>query len=345
MHIYLDESGTFAGLGQQTPAISVQGVLVLPSTRRDKLFAKYARLRQSLPQRKGEVKGFLLSDVQLIKIVDLLARNEGLFFPSFIDMAGHTLAEIEFHREHGVEALSRNLRNGHTPELRAGVADLQRRMAGFAPQLYAQSMVTIDLLHHAMDQMLLYHCQRNPKELASFHWVIDAKGSVGISDWEDWWSNTLVVWLQAISLTKPAVFLKSGDYSYFQRFLFHGVPAYLEPHAPPNLDKERGVGVDLQLMFRESLRFSSDPEPGLELVDIITNALRRALNGKLPESTWMHLSRLLIRRSDFNVRPVSMSFDDEMTSRPYSYVVQKLRLGGREMLTRDHRWRLGGQTL
>ena len=333
MHIYLDESGTFAGWDTNSDAISVLGALVLPSSRLDKIFAKYSKLRLSLPKRKGEVKGFLLTNAQLIKVIGILARNEALFFPSFIDTGRQTLTEAEFHREKAIMALGENLTNGHSAELRAGVSDLQRRMAAFPVQLYAQSMVTMDLLHHAMEQMLLYHCQRNPKELSSFHWVIDAKDSKHVSDWEAWWSQTLVVWLQAISLATPAQFLRGGDYSYFKRFLFHDLPAYLERHAPQNLDMTLGAGVNLQLVFRESFRFSSEAEPGLELVDIVTNALRRALRGKMDESAWTHLSRLLIHRADFNVRPVSMSFNDEMTSRSYSYVLQKLRSGGRNMLT------------
>jgi hypothetical protein len=318
----------------------VQGALALPSSRLDRLFSKYRRLRLGLPTRKGEVKGFLLSDAQLVAVIDLLVRNEALFFPSFVDMAGQTLADIDRHRSLAIEALAANLTDGHPPELRANVAELQRRLATFPPQLYIQSLVIIDLLHHVLDQMLMYHAQRHPHELSAFHWVIDAKGVAEISDWEDWWSRTLVVWLQAISLEDPSNFLIGADYSCFDRFLLKEVPDYLKDRAPPNLDRVRGAGVDLQLMFGESFRFSSEPEPGLELVDIVTNALRRALRGNIPEKTWIQLGRLLIRRTDLNVRAVTMSFDDEMTFRPYARVVQKLALTGRDMLTAHHRRRL-----
>ncbi len=63
MHIYLDESGSFGAIGSGKPSISVQGALVLASHRIPKLFAKYQRIRVSLPKRKREVKGSLLNEL------------------------------------------------------------------------------------------------------------------------------------------------------------------------------------------------------------------------------------------------------------------------------------------
>ncbi|WP_066659164.1 MULTISPECIES: hypothetical protein [unclassified Sphingomonas] len=263
VHIFIDESGTFGAIGSGRSSISVQGALILASHRLPKLFRKYTRLRANLPKRKGEVKGSLLNEAQVAAVIDLLRRNEGIFCASMIDTGEHTGEEVEKHRQDGVKALAANPVNGHPEELRANVAELQRRMSAFSHQLYCQMMVTLDLLHRVLEESILYHCQRHPKELTEFHWVVDAKAKGHVTDWEDWWANTLVVWLQAMSLRQPANMLLSGDYRHFRRFMFESVPDYFRGVAPRAVGGP-SPGFDLQRIFRESFRFSSAPEPGLE---------------------------------------------------------------------------------
>lgn len=332
MHIFIDESGTFAGIDRGEPAVSTLGALILPTHVLPRLFRRYFRIRSTLPTRKGEVKGSLLNEKQFAEVIELLRKNGAIYCASMIDMSDHTLADLEHHRLEGIAALSRNLTTGHTPELREEVVGLQDRMRKFSPQLYAQLMVTFDLLHRVMEEMIAYHSQRNPKELESFHWIVDAKQADRISDWEDWWSNTLVVWLQAMSLKRPGVLPKFGDYRHFQRFFHKDVPDYLSEHARKD-DPQRPAGVNLQLLFREHFTFSSDPLPGLELVDIVTNGLRRALVGNLQQTAWQRICDLMINRREGCIRPVSLHFEDRERSKSYSEVLYKLRVGNRSMWT------------
>jgi hypothetical protein len=332
VHIFIDESGNFAGIEGDVPAVSVQGALILETARLPKLFKKYEKVRLRLPKRNGEVKGSLLNEEQVAEVLDLLRRNGAIFCASMIDMSGHSKKDIADHRAKGIESLGANLTNGHTPELREGVADLQRRMASFSDPLYAQMRVTIDLLHRVMEEMIGYHCQRNPKELSEFHWVVDGKNPSLVTDWEDWWSNTLVVWLQAMSIERPGHFLETGDYRHFSRFFFDEVPDYLKPHVRP-APLGKPAGVNLQMMFGESFTFSSDPEPGLELVDIATNALRRALVGNLQPAGWLPLRALMIHRDDLYVKPVGFFADERQLPLVLARVLNRFRVGGRTMLT------------
>ncbi|MEH6807883.1 MAG: hypothetical protein V7651_03470 [Hyphomonas oceanitis] len=333
LYIFIDESGTFSGIGNPEPSVSTLGALIICSYKMPKLYKAYGKLRETLPKKGGEVKGSLLNEEQCSAVLAMLRQHEAIFCSSMIDMADHSLADVERHRTSGIAALARNLTNGHTPELRANVSSLQMRMKNFPPQLYAQMIVTIDLLHRVMEEMIGYHSQRNPKELSSFHWVIDAKQKGLISDWEDWWSNMIVVWLQAVSIKRPGMLLKVGDYRHFERFFMNEVPEYLSEVVPPASDK-RATGVDLQKMFREHFTFSSEALPGLELVDIATNCLRRALVGNLEERGWLGLRSLMINRSDCTVRPVALHFDDRTVSKRYSRVLQVLSEGERSMFTR-----------
>jgi hypothetical protein len=45
-------------------------------------------------------------------------------------------------------------------------------------------------------------------------------------------------------------------------------------------------------------RFSTKPEEGLEFVDILSNAIRRALTGKLQKLGWKNIHRLMIHRNE-----------------------------------------------
>lgn len=92
-------------------------------------------------------------------------------------------------------------------------------------------------------------------------------------------------------------------------------------------------------MYGESFRFSSEPEPGLELVDIVTNALRRGLAGNLGEEGWLPLRSLMIHRRDVYVSPVGLISDDNRKlAQSLLPVMNKFRTGGRIMATRGLQW-------
>ena len=97
-------------------------------------------------------------------------------------------------------------------------------------------------------------------------------------------------------------------------------------------------GIDLRLLMKESFRFSSDPEPGLELVDIVTNATRRALMGHLGSAGWSPLPRLMVHNArEPYIDIVTLSaLTIDAHRRPYSDVLANgYRSGGRSMLPRN----------
>ena len=88
----------------------------------------------------------------------------------------------------------------------------------------------------------------------------------------------------------------------------------------------------------ESFRFSSEPEPGLELVDIVTNALRRGLIGNLGEAGWLPLRGLMIHRSNVYVSPVGLLPPDRKLARALLPAMNRFRTGGRIMLLDNLAW-------
>lgn len=61
-----------------------------------------------------------------------------------------------------------------------------------------------------------------------------------------------------------------------------------KPHMPPNPRRRGSNETNLRKMITEIFRFSSDPEQGLELADIVVNATRQAMIGNLGMPGWQH---------------------------------------------------------
>jgi hypothetical protein len=87
VRVFIDESGSFSGF--HAGSLSVVGALVIPDVMMEKIGKKYAKFRDKLPQESGEVKGRLLNEKQVGKVVTLLVRNEALFEITALDLGLH----------------------------------------------------------------------------------------------------------------------------------------------------------------------------------------------------------------------------------------------------------------
>ena len=175
----------------------------------------------------------------------------------------------------------------------------------------------------------MFYSQRRPEELGVFHWVVDAKDRERVTDWEDWWSYVVMPIIQSKSLRKPMGYFAEGDYSYFERF-----EATLENHPKPHAnDPSSKEATDLRKVITESFRFSSDPEPGLELIDILANATRRAMAGNLKRDGWKNIPRLMIHRRGHYIQMIALTQIEPNVHRyPYMPVLRHFTHGGKSML-------------
>jgi len=209
------------------------------------------------------------------------------------------------------------------------VWNLRRRLEQVPLQLYVQTHATLDVIWTTFQHATLYYCQREPLALSRFQWVVDAKAATGITDWEDWWSTMLLPMTQARSIREPFGQLEDGDYSHFAA-TDAPIPEYLLRAAPEISEKS---GLLMNAAFRE-VKFSPLPTPCLEIVDVLTNALRRALTGHLGEAGWRGLPGLMIhRRKPTYVRLLSFDPNERKPPTEVAAVLRKLGKGGRLMLT------------
>jgi hypothetical protein len=110
-------------------------------------------------------------------------------------------------------------------------------------------------------------------------------------------------------------------------------PDYLEEHFPPQITARRGI--NLTRIFFDKFRFSSAIEPGLEMADILANAIRRALVGHLQPSGWLNFAAMMIPRKGFQL--MTLGKGGSANTLPYKRVAVRFHHGGRNMFTPNHR--------
>jgi hypothetical protein len=94
MHIFIDETGSFSGVGK-FPSPSLVGALIIPDAHLPRLEKRYRTIRKRFPKDdKGEVKGRSLGERQVAEIASLLLEHGALFEAALIDLGIHTEAGL-----------------------------------------------------------------------------------------------------------------------------------------------------------------------------------------------------------------------------------------------------------
>jgi hypothetical protein len=325
VHIFIDESGIFVPSGTRS-GISLVGALVIPEGRMTAVGRKYKAIRTQLPKERGEVKGRLLAEADMAKVVDLLRRNECLLEVVGIDLNTHTDADIDAHKMDLARVMLAGATSTHGPNVHERVRGLAERIQALPNQLYVQSAVMIELVRHTCEHAINYYAQRRPQELAAFCWVVDGKDKLRITEAESLWTNILLPLLMAKSVEQPMALFEEGNYEHFKRF---------EGALPDWLPKPEGAeetATDIKRLMMEHFRYSSESETGLELVDILASAARRALVGSLQVSGWGALPSLMIHRRQHYIHLVKLHDRPTEPNVQYVRVLQRFTRGGRVML-------------
>jgi hypothetical protein len=92
--------------------------------------------------------------------------------------------------------------------------------------------------------------------------------------------------------------------------------------------------MDIGLILKESFTFSPAATPGLELVDVVTNATRRALIGNLDKTGWRRIPELMIHRNENHYITLHSLQEDPVHYRRFPYIktLNAFGRGGRIML-------------
>ena len=333
MHIFIDESGTFAPQIHRRHSIAAVGALVIPSSAMKGFEKLYARLRRRLPKTKGEVKGRDLSEAHVIEVARILRKIGALFEVVAVDLGMHSKEELTFHRTGQAEAMTTHLTPEHHTTLVGEIWKLRRELEDMPLQLYVQSVALGELVYQTLNHADTYFAFRTPPELGEYHWRIDAKDRLGITPWEKWWSTVVLPMTESKTFREPLMAAEGGDYRWQERFRIRPDGYKLQFVN----DAEKGDFFDLKLLLTEDFQFSSEPEFGLEAVDIVTNTIRRSLSGHFNRAGWLAIPQLMIHRASHCIKLISLSREDH-SSRPvpYANVMNDFRHGGRAMFPQGY---------
>ncbi|MEJ2378245.1 MAG: hypothetical protein P8Y71_23625, partial [Pseudolabrys sp.] len=238
--------------------------------------------RARLPKENGEVKGRLLNEEQIDEVVTLLARNEVLFKITAFDLGLHSEEGAKAYKQKHGEEMMAKVGNFHE-SVRPEVQKASQEILDMSIPLYLQALTTFEVIHRLMGHMTMYFSQRRPHELGVISWIVDGKDPQAATRWENWWSNYAQGALATMSKGRPVPRLQEGDYSFYDK-------------SYRSSGEGDGEGTDLKLLLKD-IRFSAESEAGLELVDIVTNAVRRTLAGNLRKEGWQNIHKLMVHRN------------------------------------------------
>lgn len=335
MEIFIDEAGQF------TPSTkwSVVCSLALPHKEVGPARRKLTYISRSWPKSSnGELKGGSLDGSHLGALVDLLYERDALLHATAIDVSAETLASLEAHKQAQCEGHTRHLTDEHHPSAVEAVWSLRHSLERMPMQLYLQSVAMSDLVKIVVEQITMYFAQRRPRELAALEWTIDAKDPLKITTQEHWWRATLGPLLESSWLRDPLKMCHDDDFEYqffeksfrFEKMLWR-----------PGQERKSIVGYDIKKILTERISFNvSQSDILLQAVDILSNFLRRCLNGEISDINIARtLGRIQIhqridKRLDQSIHLITLSRATQHSALNLGNMVGHMARAGRPMLRR-----------
>ena len=310
MFIYIDESGSFAYPKNHRHSYACGGALTIPDRSHSMVLKSFKTLTRKWGLVGQEIKGRSLCEAQVADVLRMLGRNNAKFHACVTDMLDNPPDALAARKEDQAKRLLANLTERHHPNLVRQLREAAVKMHALADQLFLQLCIMVELVNSQLRDAMIYFAKVDPPELGRFRWIIDRKGRKE-TIYEELWRTLLTPFIQgrqfSDNFNDRIIFLEGGDYSHCARF-FRTIDKWPEhlPERSPGLRRKTQIEVaDISVVLRESFTLANSAEhPGLQLADIVTNALRRAMMGNLQELGWSDLGNLMFRWKDKSIRLV-----------------------------------------
>jgi hypothetical protein len=315
MFIYIDESGSFAYPKSPHHSYACAGALTIPERRHSAVLTGFKKLKRTWRRQGEEIKGREMNEKQIAQVIDLLHQYGVKFHACVTDMLHNPPSLLTCRKEEQAERLFANITEKHQASLVRQTEEIAEKMRKLPNQLFLQLCMMIELVNAHLRDMIIYFAHEDPYELGSFRWVADQK-HYKKTTYEHLWMELLVPFIHgrqfSADVGSKIVTLEGGNYDYCKRFFkrIDKWPDHL-PERSPGLHQKKDIEViDIKGILKESFTLAdSAKKPGLQLADVVTNALRRALMGNLQHDGWTALGALMFRWKDKSVRLVH--FGDE----------------------------------
>jgi hypothetical protein len=290
MHIFIDESGSFAQTDIPN-SFSAEVAYIIPE---NNLAIALAALRR-YKRRAGrmpfeEVKAGLATEENYFHFLADL-RGAGGFVTGVVS-DGSLQGDIANHKAQQANKIDQHVPVMVYDEGKVMVAKAAADVRHLSNPNYVELHCRAKLAWGVVRRATLYYSQCDPKTLGAFRWAFDAK-DVNLNHFESTMADLLGTLTQSHSVETPLIQLEGADYSHFQRFTAEDQDARWFP-APE--------GADLIVMngklFREDMEFpDSKASPGVQIADLMANGLRKCLKGEFTDNdrAAAFLGNLMIR--------------------------------------------------
>lgn len=316
MKTFIDEAGIFIDPQYtNTHKISVVGALVIPDSSYIAVCDFFVELKRQWGF-TGEVKGSQLTEIQVNSLLESLQKYNVLFDAVIVDSKFFSPTIIANHKTHFAKKILANVSPYHHPNVVRQIKTLSSTISEISDQLYIQNLAMTSIIHRSHQLATLFYVQRIPSELGQFEWVIDAKQK-SLTKSEKWWTDILKPNLQGMSMINPMIMLEGADYSYYHQFD----------------DVERPGFGTINKIIKDIKFCDSVAEEGIQLADILTTSLRKALNQKFKVEGWRGIGRLMIHMRGNNLLAIILEGAiPTLQSVPYYYVLDTLNKEARPMI-------------
>lgn len=337
MNIYIDESGSFVS----APAKCSWNVVVAIATPESSRTGLQSALK-SLKLAAGaswsdEIKLGSLSEQQYLNFLRDIGRTNAVLFATATDSGVNEPGRLAKHQQTQVAKIRENIPRMKYEGGKQGVTLLADQLEKISPQLYAQLVCQVDLLHDVVGRAINYFAQRIPGTLAAFRWRIDQKNT-SKTTFEEAFEKIAPALLQTRSFREPGFKVEGFDYRRMAAFEYapYEVPKYLEAEYGVRPENALNIGK----VLRDDLKFEdSRSNIGIQIADLLASGLRRCLRGQFQANH--SIARALGRLSLQNQRgkfPIHLiSFSEEGDADPIAAsVVKTFAAESKKMLTPSH---------
>jgi hypothetical protein len=296
----------------------------------------FKTLRRKWGRLGQEIKGRELDERQVAQVIQLLIGNNVKFHACVTDLFHYSPESVASRKDEQARRLFAHITDRHQPSLVRQIQDAADNIQGMPDQLFIQLCMMMELINAQLHDAVIYFAHKDPLELRSFHWVADRKGREKTT-YETLWQNLLPAVIQGRQFSNDFYdqirLLPGGNYDYFSRFckMIERWPDHLPEQSPGLRDRKNVDVIQIDQILRESFTLADSAEKtGLQLADIVTNALRRAMMGNLQPTGWAELGTLMFRWNKTSVRLLhfggerpSFQMDDNYAARVIITITQK----------------------
>lgn len=274
MHIFVDESGTFAKSKSQG-SWCVVAAYVVPEVRYTAAKEVLRRFKLRCGVRHDvEIKRKDVDESRYFELLAALEEVDGIGVAVATDSSLN--AGAEEHKEQQARKIEEYAPNMIYPEGRQMLLNLANDLRRLSEQNYVELVCRVTLVYDVLQLAINYYVQRLPAALSHFRWSFDRKDTKQ-NPFETMLQLMVGPLLQSKALAKPFQAMDWADYSKMSRFEFQGEAPWLPRRGG---EGREAPAWNVGLIWREHLRFAdSKSSQGVQLADFLASGLRAILRG------------------------------------------------------------------